>query len=396
MFIDDVTKILRRIRKTMKKLLIFTLSLLLIVVFAIPVMAYHLEPTPEIKTQIYGTVNFQNEYRWIDQGEDSTAEDKSELRWDNSNTFGISASYKNFFGIWETGFASSIYPRLHYGTWTINPDMSLTIGQQYMPDYWWTNSDTDAAIGGTGYGVSYVARSPAIRFNYKGAYISGVTVNKVSHFPDSVTTKKVPRIYVGYDTMIGNHLLGGGLGYQTYKEESAATGFDDNVQSWHVFLHGQIAVTDVYDLKFNGWYGVNSDEFGILGLNGVVRDTDTGTFPEDYNVNSNRARAQLNDAGDNLIDTKTFAAMFQIKANKGKVRPMGGVGFSTIKNSQYKKHDAKIEYWVGAQVDVWEADNKMASIYIVPEFHVFDLMDDPNGKDEGSATYAGLRWKLTF
>ncbi len=384
----------------MKKIFLFLIVGIVSISLAVPAMALHLEPYPGVKLEFYATNNFSTEYTSTDRKD--TGKDKDELQWDISNTFGAFASVGNFSGKWELGFQGpahlrtngGIYSRLLYGTYAFSNKLKLTMGQTYFPNFWWPlGSETKEGNTGTGYGASQDARTPMIRIDYGPVYIIAAKVNE--SVPPTVkaadshtdTTRKLPKLMAGFDTSVGKHKVGAGVGYQTHDIESSALDLNTEVVSWTAFVHGQFQVTDALTLKSQVIYAQNIPQFGIFGHGSL-----TTTGPAEKS-----ADAQLD--GDRIENSDTFAgfinAFYKIDSAK---QVFAGYGYSQSKNDLVNdgEKNAKQEYYAGAQITVYEIPEYGVKMYVVPEFHVFDYMDDEFDKDEGSDTYIGARWKLKF
>ncbi len=386
---------LKEERDRMKKNLLFVMTLTITLALAMPAMAFHLEPSPGLTFDFYATNNFQTEYRFTDR-EDS-ANDEEELQWDISNTFGAMMKYKNFVGKLEMGFKfadnnDDIYSRLLYGTYSFNDTFKLSMGQMYDPNYWWTYSNTKAGNAGTGYGIAQSPRTPQIRVDIGPAYVIAARVFEstpatVSAAASDVSTvRKIPRMMVGFDTSIDRHKVGAGIGYNSHTLESATLSMDTTLESWIAFVHGQVSITDNIFLKSQVFYAQNAPQYGLYG-HGSRNYTGT---------NETSAEAQW-DGSDGIEDSKTWAGFLHVKAKLGDGKAIfAGYGYSSSENDMVNggEKNPKQEYYVGGEIDVYESG--AAKMYVVPEIHMFDHMDDESGNDEGSDLYAGARWKLKF
>ncbi len=377
----------------MKKILLLVITAIFSLAVAMPVSAVHLEPYPGVSLDFYATNNFSTEYKFTDN---ATGEDTEELQWDLSNTFGAFAKTGNFSGKWELGFKQNtgrtdggVYSRLLYGTYAFNDKLKLTMGQTYFPNFWWPiGSETKEGNTGTGYGASQDARTPMIRIDYGPAYILAARVFESGlSISDADTTRTLPKLMAGFDTTINGNKVGAGVGYQTHDIKSVSLGLDDEVTSWTVFVHGQAPVTDTVTLKSQIFYAQNIPQFGIYG-----HGTLTTTGPAETS-----ADAQMN--GNQIEDSSTIAGFINahVKISGGNAI-FAGYGYSQSENDLVSNggKNKKQEYYAGAQITVYEIKEAGIKMYVVPEIHMFDYMDDASGTDEGSDLYAGARWKLKF
>lgn len=376
----------------MEKILVRFFAGMLVVLLAAPAMAVVWQPTPDTNVTLYGVVPVQFFYT----NTKTPATDKSDtdlymqLEW--NARVGLMVSHKDFFGHWEiglpgderAGWGNGDYTRLLYGTWSINKDMTLSIGQMYTPSYWWSDSAYFVDNGSLGYGDSYDGRIVQIKYGYKGFYIDAAKPHTRSFgFADEDTDTIIPKIYAGYDYSKDKLNLGGGFVYNTFRSTSDASDFKKTIKSWSAYGHGDVGIVDNFFIRFAGFYANNANELGIQGL-----DT-----PPIGGYTSTKGAAVLT-ADNKVKDTKTVAGYAELRANFGKVTSTAGYGYAVSSNTTFDRKDPHQEYWINAIVPVFNAD--FASMTVTPEIHVFDDMKDSNGDKEPKHTAIGAKLQLNF
>ena len=388
----------------MKKIILGIFMTGLALMFAMPATAQiTYKPAEDQVLTLYGHVVFGSFY--IDQdipGEDNN----SDLFFDLYSSSRIGGNYESgdIFGNWELGLSSgsgetSVYLRQIYARWSINGDMSITLGQKLSPYLWPAFTGAAGDNSGVGYGSLYDGFTPRITLTYKGFYIDAAAPHTSDlRFDDDTLAgrlgydydddvefeKKIPRMAVGYDYTSGTLSIGGGLGYNTFRMKLSEANFDKTVRSWVAFLHGEAAVSSKIKLRACGWYGVNPIEYGVAGLSGPIDGNDENALVVvNPGVNSK------------VEDTRTYAGHVEIHVDLGKAVARAGYGYARSDNDTFAEADAHQEYWVNAEVPLFKGVHGTA-MSVQPEVHVFDQMKDINGNDERSALYVGARWNLDF
>ncbi len=372
--------------------------------FAMPAPAQiRFEPADDQVLTLYGHVVFGSFY--IDQDNP----DEEGLFFDLYGSSRIGGNYESgdIFGNWELGLTSgtgetSVYLRQIYATWSINEDMSITLGQKLSPYIWGSFSGAAGDNSGLGYGTLYDGFTPRVTLNIKGFYIDAAAPHTSDlgfddddlaaglgyDYDDDVKfEKKMPRMAVGYDYTSDALSVGAGAGYNLFEMKLALSNgsdFDRTIASWVAFVHGDVALTDMIRLRACGWYGKNPVEYGVLGLDG----------PIDGGIS---AGAVVSDKGgsNEVKDTRTVAGHIEIHVDLGKAVARAGYGYARSDNDTYAEADAHQEYWVNAEVPLFKGVHG-TSMSVQPEIHVFDQMDDENGVAEPTAVYVGARWNLDF
>ena len=270
----------------------------------------------------------------------------------------------------NNSYYKDIYLRLAYGTVTFEK-FTLLIGQTYAPYVWGPNQVYQDWYF-MGFGSLFDIRNPMVQVKFdNGFHLTAIRPDAagVTGAEDSEIQKFMPRLVVGYDGKIGSMIYGVGLTYQSYKEKSAATDFDESIDSYFVYGHGLAKITDAFSLNFNVHYGQNVGECGML-----VRDN-----------------AKPVVVGTNLEDTISYGGFVEGIITLSKTLSMNtGVGYTVGDNDAWSEKDDQVSVFVNATYAV----NKY--LQIVPEVSYFDYLDDESGNSEGNELVAGVRWNIHF
>ena len=350
----------------MKKIALSLLVLTLVLFLAAPAMA---------KFEPYGSVRMETYYV---TDSPAVGDDDSTLIWDlqHNSRFGARMTTGDIRGRVELGldpsgqetYGGNTYTRLIFGTVKVGGG-TLLVGQYYTPyglgsaQVVWTDN------GFEGFGQLYDGRQPQFKFTMdSGLYFAAIKPKDTSVFtvPSDVDVI-LPKLAVGYDTKLNGTSLGGGVAYNSFDEEELISGFDETISSMLLYFHVKADLSGV-GLQANFGYGTNLTNFGIASLpsGGAVI------------------------VGDDVEDTTTMAGYVQATIKAGDTPINFGVGYASSDNDTYADPDAQMSYFVNATISI--ADN----FFIVPEFSMFDYMDDETGAEENDVTWFGLKWQMNF
>ncbi len=330
----------------MKKLMIVLLSLVFVGAFTLPAFAADWD--------FYGSSRMATFY--TDQDEE--AGDDDGLTWGLQGNSRIGARVQG--DVVGGGFEYGSVPNLRklYGTAQLGGG-TLLVGQTYTPFNMFYSSQvfgTDADLLNTG-GV-FNGRQPMLQYSCAGLKVALVR-NQGTELGEDYT---MPRLEVKYSRSAG--MLGYALAgeYQTYEVN------DQDVDSYGLTL-GLSANFGAFGLKGDAFLGQNLSETGqwIATTSGPV----------------------LSPAG--VDDEDTSGGIMVATYDLDQVALEAGYGY--VQSEQdVSASDANDQSCVYGQATITIADG----FFVVPEVGYYDYMENASGVDEGSMTYAGLKWQINF
>lgn len=334
----------------MSKFLQTMIALLVVVAFATPVIA-----ADDYKFSVYGSARVATFYTDYDQADDADFV----LDKQGNSRFGMKAGKGAVGGHVEFGLASTVYTRLMFGTYKFDGGR-LLIGQDYTP---WSFFSCEASFedqGFNGYGSTYDGRQPQIRLDFdNGFYIAAI--KNVGTSDDNDTD--LPKMGIGYKGKADKFSYGLNLAYQTYEVE--ATGVD--LDSYLATFNGSIDLNPMA-IQFNLAYGQNPDEFGMV--DSIVEEAVAATADEDTSYLAGYVQVAYK-----LNDKNTFRA---------------GIAYTEEDNDDYAQKEKRMSYFIQDQLDL------APGFFIVPEFAVYDGMDDADGSDGEEVYTFGAKWQVNF
>ena len=349
----------------MKKLFVLLGAVVLVVAFTAPAFA--------AEWSFYGSARISTFWTDRDFGDGtnlSGADDDLDLAHGLQGNSRIGANVKvddNLTGRFEYGSTPNL--RLLYGEYDFG-GFTLGVGQNYQPlcmfysvaTYGPDNNLLD--VGGV-----YTGRDPAVWAKIGGFKVALLPAN-VAFIGEADTDITIPQIQVGYNFKIAGLSLAVAGGYQSYKVVDAADD-DEDLTAYMVAIGASYNMGPLY-LGGNYWMGQNAGNIGQPGW---------GFAPDIF------ASADATGVLDN--DSYGFLAVVGFTMSD-MVRFEAGYGFASGDLDGAAEKDETSAYYVQAQI------NLAKGVSIVPEIGYYDLKDDAAGADEGTATYYGLKWQISF
>ncbi len=389
----------------MKKFGICLLALTMAVLLAAPAMAASITPYGSMRLGTYWVNNDFNDYNpaWTDEDDDSS------LMIDIAtiSRFGAKGKAGDIYGQVELGLKGvqnqvgyttgslGVYTRLLYGKWDFGGG-TLLVGQDYTPVTYTSsqqgigvfddvNSQSyDLQNAFIGAGCLWDSRRPQIRLNLdNGFYVAaiqtqdGTPQNAVANGDIDVI---LPKMVVGFNFKTEGLYLGPGFAYNSYNyDDGVAGGFDDDITSWFLFLHGKVDLGAVA-LKFTGHYGENLGDYGIAG-----RDNP-------YGPAFNASKAVV--VGADVEDATCLGGWVQAAFALDPGTLTLGWGYSSSENDDLvagvDEADEMMGYFVNYKIPI--TDN----FSVTPEFDYWDGMENAAGTDDPDHWALGATWQIDF
>ena len=408
----------------MKKIAVSLLALTLAVFLAVPAMA-EFEPYAEVKL-ITG---------WTDiQGNDAetgeplaamgyTQEDDEDLAWDLCNFSVFGAKFKTgdlgghvefeVFGSNEGDHHdNAVEIALMYGTWDFAGG-TLKVGQDYAP-YTFKSaqiapnplvgqglSQLAAGLGAReidghnrfiGYGCLWDWYEPQIELKLdNGFYVALIQPEVVDEtamaeiinlgagagtVTDLDADTDIPKIVVGYEYKTEGLMLEPGIAYLTTEYEDDAKNWDDDVDSWLVYLNGKVDVGPA-TVQGSFHYGENLGNFGLEGREALAY--------------------AMAETGGGIEDSTSYGGYIQVAFPVDPVTITLGYGYTRSETDSEaienlfggNDTDDQQSYFIQAKIPI--AD----TFFIVPEISYYDMMEIGD-YDEPEAWFAGIMWQMDF
>lgn len=315
----------------------------------------------------------------------------TELMWElaGNSRLGFITKVGDVAGRVELGTGVNV--RVLYATYDLGP-ASLLIGQDYLPNHWFSEQVVDEDLNFIGFGTLYEGRTPQIRLDFDNGFAVALVEPASAPVAEVTTTEDIavlidgtpavitetttstgdvdsvlPKLVVSYDTKFGNHAVGAVAGFNTYSQKVGA--FDEDINSYLFSLRGKSVFGDA-DFTWTGHYGQNLANYGI-------------TYRREAG-----ASAQV--SGSDLEDTDSFGGWVQLGYDARFARFNIGAGYTESDNDLYASADNQGAYFVNAVIPIAK------TFFVAPEISYFDLMDATDGSDEGDETWIGAKWQMNF
>jgi len=342
----------------MKKLFILFVALAL-VGLTVPAMAAN------DHWNFYGSARMTTFYT----SQDADAGDDKATTWalQGNSRFGASVTGDTISGGLEYGTGVNL--RLLYGKWNFGGG-TLLVGQTYGPANLFYSSQTYGGDSGMlDVGGMYTGRNGQINLSTGGFSLALLTPGSGAVGDDGDSDNTIPKVEASYSFSAGAASAKLAAGYQTYAVEGSTDAGDYDVTSWVLGLGGGVNLGAVY-VKGNVMTGRNVGNYGM------------------WTQGSSSAVI----SGAEIKDTTTIGALAVVgfKATDS-LSFEGGYG--------YVSHDTDVS---GSDADVTSVFYVQAPITvaagfsIVPEVGMYNYHEDNAGADQGSMTYFGAKWQMSF
>jgi len=202
-----------------------------------------------------------------------------------------------------------------------------------------------------------------------GLYISLIQP-EIGGIVGTDTDTTIPKICVGFKHETEGMSINGGAAYNTYEAEIAAINWEEDIDSYLIYVGGTAALGAV-DLRWNVHYGQNLGDFGMVGR-------------------EDAAMAQV-DATGSIEDSDCMGGYVQGSVKVDSVKITAGVGYTQSENDVLgDDEDQQMSYFINGMIPL--AD----TFFVVPEFSFYDMMEDAMGADEPEVWCLGLKWQKDF
>jgi hypothetical protein len=391
----------------MKKLGITVLALTLAVLLAAPAMAASITPYASMRLGTYWVDHDFNDYNpsWTDDSDDASFMiDIADI-----SRFGAKGQVGDIFGVVELGLTgqendneytwaayggdnNTVYTRLIYGKWDFGSG-TLLVGQDYSPVTYTSsqqgpgifdderNQSYDLQNAFIGVGTLWDSRIPQIKINLDNGFyfmVAQVDDNTPQNAGGGDVDLTIPKTVIGFNYKTEGLYLGPGFTYQSYNYEEGS--FDDDIESWILYLHGKVNFGAV-DIKFTGHYGENLGDYAITG-----RANRYSGF--------NASRAYVDVANDDIDDAECFGGWIQASFPVDPCTVSLGWGYASQENDDadpmYDQEDELMGWFINCKIPI--ADNFSAT----PEFDYWDGMENAAGQDDPDHWALGITWQMDF
>jgi len=358
----------------MKKIAISLLALTLAVFLAAPAMA---EFNP------YASVRLGTFWQNVDPNEVGVDDDSDlVMPLGNFSRFGAKFQTGDISGHVELGLkgdAEAVYHRLLYGKWDFGGG-TLLVGQDYNPYTQISAQIAPRAVGGNltdlenyfiGYGALWDSRQPQIRLNMENGFYASLIQPEAEVDPAVDTDVTLPKICVGYKFDLEGVSLNPGFAYNTVEYEIDALDWSEDIDSYLLYVNGKTAL-GAADLKFSLHYGQNLGDFGLWNRG----DT---------------AYAHVDLATGDVEDSDCYGGYIQAAFKLDPATITIGYGYVQAENDLAGDDaDEQSSYFINAKYPI--AD----TFFVVPEFSMYDGMEDEDGNDDPDMWTLGLMWQMDF
>jgi hypothetical protein len=363
----------------MKKLLVILLAIAMVGAFSIPAYA-------ATEFSFKGDARMETFYVSQDDDLGFNGEEDDDLRWTKSNVLsrlGIKAVRDNITGYIEIRPHTGSYVRHWFGEWNFGSG-KLLVGKTWTPATVFTNSSNykDNTMGGFGNMNWAAARIDQIRLTFLDGNLKlgFLDVNDATSIPNPIgpsfgshSDTTLPTIEASYTLKLKPVKLVFNGGYATYDVREAVT---DNEETIDSNFFGLAAFFDIgaFYVKAEGHIATNGANYG-LNYNGL-------SF----------ASAGWDAADSKVVDNDSVGYQFIVgwQASEDLILE-AGYGFveAELDISGPDPDDASMIY-INAPI------NLAGGVLLTPEIGVIDYMDNILGEDQGTETFFGATWKISF
>jgi len=272
------------------------------------------------------------------------------------------------YGATSTGNARL---RLLYGDWHVG-NARLRVDQDYTPTYFtYSNQVANADNGLEGYGNPSL-RVGQVTFKYGPFEVAAIEPS--SKYPTNATYSIVqtvlPKLEAAYEEKFGPFLLHVSGGYNSV---NLVDGASNRSISTHSYVAGVMGAytSGALTAGVSFTFGRNGDEYNDSRFSGTDA---SGTI-----------------SGSDYLDNDDWGAsgVIYYKIND-RVAAEAGYGYVRSTREDLAEDDAGQSYYF--QLPITLADG----VIIVPEFTMFDFMNDAAGASEGTVTWLGAKVQINF
>ena len=356
----------------MKKIGVSLLAVSLVVLFAIPALA-EFDPFGSVRVGVFwGNIEYN----------DPADTDDADLHmpFGDFSNFGAEFKTGDLHGHLKLALegdedGNAVHLEELYGTWDFGGG-TLLVGQDHTP-YTLVSAQVapgaegmhyDLDNGFIGFGALWDGYQPQITMEMAmGLYVSLIQpeIGGIVGTDNDIT---LPKICVGFKHETEGMSINGGAAYNTYEAEVAAINWEEDIDSYLIYVGGTAALGMV-DLQWNIHYGQNVGDFGMIDREAA-------------------AMAQV-DATGGIEDSDCMGGYIQAAVKVDPATITVGAGYTQSENDVLgKEEDQQMSCFVNAKVPM--AD----TFFVVPEFSFYDGMEDAAGADEPEAWYLGLKLQM--
>ena len=366
----------------MKKLFVLFAVVALVLAFTVPGIAAEEKKkktieerivdleSPGVQWSFYGSARMSTFWTSVSEEMGPTGEDDLDLAHVLHGNSRIGAKVKvgdNLTGQFEYGSTPNL--RVLWGEYDFG-GFKLGVGQNYVPlCLFYSNQAYGPDNGFLDVGGVYVGRDPMVQ-----AKIGSLSVALVQPLTPDLgyedTDVTIPQIQAKYTLKVAGLGLALAGGYQQY-DVVTADDSSDKVAAYMVAL-GASYNMGPFSIGGNYWTGKNAGNMGQVTW-GVAPDISAGADADGVLDNSAY--------GYHVIVGFTLSDMLRFE---------GGYGFESADLDDAHSKDEVSGYYLQAKV------NLAKGVFIVPEFGYYDKKDDAAGAEEGTITYYGLKWQISF
>jgi len=361
----------------MKKIGVSLLAVSLVVFFAIPALA-QFDPYGSVRVGTF----------WEDYDPNITGVD------DDADFVMPLGDFSNFGAKFHTGDLhghvqlalegdedhNGVELELLYGTWDFGGG-TLLVGQDHTPytlvsDQVAPGQMFDLDNGFIGFGALWDGYEPQIMLEMSsGLYVSLIQPETAESLHAAVPPgweedTTIPKICVGFKHETEGMSVNVGVAYNTYEAEIAAINWEEDIDSYLIYVGGTAALGMV-DLQWNLHYGQNLGDFGMVDR-------------------EDAAMAQI-DATLDIEDSDCLGGYLQASVKVDPATITVGCGYTQSENDVLgRDEDEQFSCFVNAKIPM--AD----TFFVVPEFSFYDMMEDAMGNNEPEVWCLGLKWQMDF
>jgi len=348
----------------MKKLFVLLAAVAFVVAFTAPTFAS--------EWSFYGSARMHMFWEDRDLGDGLVGGDDTDFDLDHKlqGNARIGANVKvtdNLVGRFEYGSGPNL--RILWGEYDFG-GFKLGVGQHYTPlNFLYSNQAWDGDYGLLFSGGVYNGRRGMVRGKFGGLEVAAVATPTLTLDGYAVddTDIVIPNLQAKYSFKIAGLSLDLAGGYQTYKVVDNADN-DEDVNSYIVAIGGRYNMGP-FLIGANYWMGQN------VGNMGMTNDSFSEASWDGTDVLDNDGWGWI------LYGSFTLSDMLAFEA---------GYSMNNFDLDDAAKDDDESMWYIQANIAFAKG------VFIVPEIGQANYGDAPDGSDEGSLTYYGLKWQINF